>query len=64
MNKMDNLCSRDSQNNVVQNIFTDAQAKLQTNAIEIISYLGIGKLELAYEGVGICSDFHAENLSM
>lgn len=49
---------------VTKHTFTDAQVKLHTNAIEMISSVqGIGKHELPHEGVGICGDVHAENFT-
>lgn len=64
MNKMNYLCSRDSQNHVGYKTYLQMLGpNYRQMLLKLLAIQGIGKLELAYEGVGICSGFHAENFT-
>ena len=61
---MNNLCFRDSQNNMGYKTYSQMlRLNYGQMLLKLLAIQGIGNLELAYEGVGICSDFHAENFT-
>ena len=64
MNKMNNLCFRDSQNNVGYKTYSQMlRLNYRQMLLKLLAIQRIGNLELAYEGVGICSDVYAENFT-